>query len=92
MFRSGAARRRSRATGSTVRGMKTILRAILGAAVAASVFSVLLRRVVAQQAEAYRRLGAADHVPTVHPIADAEPDVEEPLEESDLRVAQNTPH
>jgi len=83
MFRSGAARRRSRATGSTVRGMKTILRAILGAAVAASVFSVLLRRLVAQQAEAYRRLGVADHVPTVHP--------EEPLEESDLRVAQNTP-
>ena len=71
--------------------MKTILRAILGAAVAASVFSVLLRRLVAQQAEAYRRLGVADHVPTVHPIADAEPDVEEPLEESDLRVAQNTP-
>jgi hypothetical protein len=63
--------------------MKTILRAILGAAVAASVFSVLLRRLVAQQAEAYHRLAVADHVPTVHP--------EDPLEESDLRVAQNTP-
>jgi len=71
--------------------MKAILRATLAAAVAAGVFSALLSRLVAKQAEAYRRLGAADRVPTVHPIADAEPDVEEPLDESDLRVAQNTP-
>jgi hypothetical protein len=71
--------------------MKTMLRAILGAAVAAGVFSALLSRLVAKQAEAYRHLRVADRVPTVHPIADAEPHVEEPLEESDLRIAQNTP-
>ena len=72
--------------------MKTILRAILGAAVAASVFSVLLRRLVAQQAASYRRLRVADRVPTVHPIADAESHADEPLEESDLPVAHSAPH
>jgi hypothetical protein len=71
--------------------MKAILRATLAAAIAAGVFSALLSRLVAKQAEAYRRLGAADRVPTVHPIADAEPHLEEPLDASDLRVAQNSP-
>ena len=71
--------------------MKAILRATLAAAVAAGVFSALLSRLVAKQAEAYRHLREADRLPTVHPIADAEPDVEEPLDESDLRVAQNSP-
>ena len=72
--------------------MKTILRAILGAAVAAGVFSALLSRLAAKQADAYRHLRVADRVPTVHPIADAESHVEEPLEESDLPVAQSAPH
>jgi hypothetical protein len=71
--------------------MKSILRATLAAAIAAGVFSALLSRLVAKQADAYRQLRVGDRVPTVHPIADAEPDVEEPLKESDLRVAQNTP-
>jgi len=91
MNRSGTARRRGGSTTVMVIGMKSILRAALAGAVAASVFSALLRRLVAQQAAAYPRLGDADRVPTVHPIADAEPDVEEPLDESDLRVAQNSP-
>ena len=91
MIRSGTARRRSGSTTAMVVGMKSILRAALAGAVAASVFSALLRRLVAQQAAAYPRLEDADRVPTVHPIADAEPDVEEPLDESDLRVAQNSP-
>jgi hypothetical protein len=70
--------------------MKFIIRAALAGVISAGIFNALIRRLVAQQAAAYRRLGVAD-LPTVHPIADAEPFVEEPLEESDLRVAQNTP-
>ena len=91
MIPSGAARRRNGATTAMFGGMKSILRAALAAAVAAGVFSALLSRLVAKQAEAYRRLGVAERVPTVHPVADAEPDVEEPLEAADLRVAQNSP-
>ena len=91
MIPGGTARRRIGAITTMVVGMKSILRAALAGAVAAGIFNALLRRLVAQQATAYRRLRVADRVPTVHPIADAEPDVEEPLEEADLRVAQNTP-
>jgi hypothetical protein len=71
--------------------MKSILKATFAAAVAAGVFSALLGRLVARQAESFRRLRIAGEVPTVNPIADAEPFVEEPLQESDLRVAQNAP-
>jgi hypothetical protein len=53
--------------------MKSILRATLAAAIAAGVFSALLSRLVAKQADAYRQLRVGDRVPTVHPIADAEP-------------------
>ena len=71
--------------------MKSILRAAIAGAVAAGIFNALLGRLVAQQADAFRRLRIGDHVPTVNPVADAAPSVEEPLEESDLRVAQNAP-
>jgi PII-like signaling protein len=71
--------------------MKSILKATLAGAVAAGVFNALLGRMVARQAQAFRRLRVADDVPTVNPIADAEPYMEEPLQESDLRVAQNAP-
>ena len=71
--------------------MKAILKATLAAAVAAGVFNALLSRSVARQAEAFRRNRTVNRVPTLNPIADAEPFVEEPLQESDLRVAQNSP-
>jgi len=71
--------------------MKSILKAAVAGAVAAGVFNALLRRLVAQQAKAFRRDRVADRVPTLHPITDAEPSVEEPLQESDLQVAQNSP-
>ena len=71
--------------------MNSILKAALAGAVAAGVFSALLGRQVARQADAFHRLRVADRLPSVNPVADAEPDVEEPLQESDLRVAQNSP-
>jgi hypothetical protein len=71
--------------------MKYILKAALAGAVAAGVFDLLLRRMVAQQARAFHRHAVPNRVPTLRPLADAEPEVEEPLEESDLRVAQNSP-
>jgi hypothetical protein len=71
--------------------MKTILRATLAGAVAAGVFSALLGRLVARQAESVRRRRIADHVPNVKPVVDAEPYVDGALQESDLRIAQNSP-
>ena len=91
MLRGGAARRRPRAAATTVARMKSILKATVAAALAAGVFNLLLGRLVARQAEAFHRLRVADRVPTVNPVADAEPYAEEPLQESDLRVAQNAP-
>ena len=37
------------------------------------------------------RLRKSDSVPTLHPLADAEPTAAEPLQPEDLRVAQNSP-
>jgi hypothetical protein len=71
--------------------MKSLVKAALAGAVAAGVFNALLSRLVAQQAASFRRLRVGDHVPTVNPIADAEPEVEEPLQDADLKVAQNAP-
>ena len=71
--------------------MKSILKATFAAAVAAGVFGALLGRLVARQAEQFRRMRLTDDVPTVNPIEDALPTIEEPLQESDLRVAQNAP-
>jgi hypothetical protein len=67
--------------------MKSILRASLAGAVAAGVFSALLKRQVAKQAAAFHRLRVSDQVPTVNPIPEAEPTVED----LDLRVARNAP-
>ena len=91
MVPRGCARRRIETTAATVAHMKSILKATLAGAVAAGVFNALLSRLVARQAEAFHRLRVADAVPTVNPVSDAEPNVEEPLQESDLRVAQNAP-
>jgi len=91
MIRSGAARRRTSAAVARVARMKSILKATLAAAVAAGVFGALLGRLVARQAEAFHRLRVANGAPTVNPVSDAEPNVEEPLQESDLHVAQNSP-
>ena len=52
MGRWGTARRRGPATAVTVTAMKSILRATLAGAVAAGVFSALLKRQVARQAAA----------------------------------------
>jgi hypothetical protein len=91
MIRRGAARRRARATATTVVHMKSLFKATLAGAIAAGVFNALLSRLVARQANAFRRRRVANRAPTVNPVADAEPYVEEPLQESDLRVAQNSP-
>jgi len=87
MIRSGTARRRCSATAVTVTAMKSILRASLAGAVAAGVFSALLKRQVAKQAAAFHRLRVSDHVPTVNPVPEADPSVED----LDLRVARNAP-
>jgi hypothetical protein len=85
MARDGTAPRPTPAVAATVLRMKSILKATFAAAVAAGVFGALLGRLVARQAEAFRRLRLADEVPTVHPITDAKPHVETPLQESDVR-------
>jgi len=61
--------------------MKTILKALLGAAISGAIFGALLRKLAN---------GRRD-VPVVNPVSDAGPNIEEPLQERDLHVAQNTP-
>ena len=61
--------------------MKAILKAALFAALSGVLVGALLRRLVAD----------AQRIPTLEPVRDAEPNVDEPLEEEDLRVAQNAP-
>ena len=38
-----------------------------------------------------RKARSLDHIPVLQPVRDAEPDIEEPLKDDDLRVAQNAP-
>jgi len=61
--------------------MKVILKALLIAAVAGTFLGALLRKVAQKPRD----------VPTLQPVSDAEPLIEEPLRESDLHVAQNSP-
>jgi hypothetical protein len=58
----------------------TMLAAIAGA------LTVILRK-----AAVYERSSRDDRIPTLHPVEDARPNQEEPLQSEDLRVAQNAP-
>jgi len=62
--------------------MNSTLKALLVSVLAGGVFVVLLRKF------ASKPLRALERIP---PPRDAEPTIEEPLRESDLRVAQNSP-
>ena len=53
---------------------------------AGSLLVIVVLRIVRQW-----RLIQSDAGPTLHPLDDAEPDVPEPLQPEDLRVAQNSP-
>ena len=70
--------------------MKFLFKALLVSALAGGLVGSLLRKFAAQPTGADGTRARAD-VPTVNPVADANPDVEEPLQDSDLRVAQNAP-
>lgn len=63
--------------------MKSILKAVLVTALAGSLFGAFMRNLRSPQ----RRR----EIPTLDPVTDAEPAADEPLRESDLRVAQNSP-
>jgi len=63
--------------------MKDILKIALAAAIAAVIVDIARRLGV-------RQWGAKE-VPTLRPVEDALPEVEEPLGEEELRVAQNAP-
>ena len=62
--------------------MKSILKALFVAALAGTFVGALLRRLAAQSPR---------DVPTLKPVSDSEPLLEEPLQESALHVAQNSP-
>ncbi len=70
--------------------MKFLFKALLVSALAGGLVGSLLRKFAAQPMGAGGTPAPAD-VPTVNPVTDANPDVEEPLQDSDLRVAQNAP-
>ena len=58
-------------------------------ALAAALAGVLI--IILRKAFAYERASRAEDIPTLRPLADAEPLKPEPLSDDDLRVAQNTP-
>jgi hypothetical protein len=64
----------------------TILYKITMLAAIAGSLAVILRKALA-----YERSSRAEQIPTLHPVEDAEPQQAEPLEQQDLRVAQNSP-
>jgi hypothetical protein len=70
--------------------MKFLFKALLVSALAGTLVGALLRKYASQPMGAD---GGArpDDVPTINPVTDANPNVEEPLQDSDLRVAQNAP-
>ena len=70
-----------RAAERTLALMKTLLKLAL-AGVLAAVFVKWTRQWMAD---------SRDDLPTTIPVRDAEPTVPEPLQEEDLRVAQNSP-
>ena len=65
----------------TLLPMKSLLKLALAGALA----TVLVRWARRWSSE------VAGDIPTINPVRDAEPNVAEPLQEGDLRVAQNTP-
>jgi hypothetical protein len=68
--------------------MKLIFKTFLVAALAGGLVGALLRKYAQPLGAGGARAG---DVPTVNPVTDADPNVEEPLQDSDLRVAQNAP-
>ena len=71
--------------------MKSIFKVLLVTALAGGLFGALLRKLVSQQLRVLDSPRVPRVVPTLNPVSDAEPNVEEPLQESDLHVAQNSP-
>lgn len=71
--------------------MKFLLKALLVSALAGGLVGALLRKLAAQSMDADSRTRVPADVPTLNPVSDADPNVEEPLQDSDLRVAQNAP-
>ena len=69
--------------------MKDIFKATIAAAVSGWLVGKLLRRLASEQAA--KLAAIPENVPTVNPVRDAEPTVTEPLQDLDLRVAQNSP-
>jgi hypothetical protein len=71
--------------------MKSILKAALAAGLAGWLVGAFLKKLVAEKTHALVRNVKPEDVPTVNPVRDAEPNVDEPLQEDELRVAQNSP-
>jgi hypothetical protein len=60
-------------------------------ALASVLVKTLRRSGMMQSAHPERARSSIDDIPVLQPVRDAEPHADEPLKESDLRVAQNAP-
>jgi hypothetical protein len=58
--------------------------AILKVAIAAALIGALAVAI-------RRKTRSLDNIPVLQPVRDSEPNIEEPLQDDDLRVAQNAP-
>jgi hypothetical protein len=76
--------------------MKALFKFALGAALGGFLLNTLVKSRVARNVreaagEEGRGRSSIDDVPELQPVRDAEPLAPEPLQEEDLRVAQNAP-
>jgi hypothetical protein len=96
MLMSGYDRRRQRrnAVAPNLARMKTLFKIVLLAALTSAIVNTLRRTGIlhdTRRARPTRERSSIDDVPVVQPVRDAVPNIEEPLQDADLRVAQNAP-
>jgi hypothetical protein len=71
--------------------MRTIHKIVLLAALASAIVKTLRRTGILHRSRPTRDRSSIDDVPVVQPVRDAVPNIDEPLQDADLRVAQNAP-
>jgi hypothetical protein len=71
--------------------MRAIQKIAMLAVLAGAIVNILRRTRAMRGAHATRDRSSIDDIPVLQPVRDAVPNLEEPLQDADLRVAQNAP-
>jgi hypothetical protein len=71
--------------------MRAIQKIAMLAVLAGAIVKILRTTRATRGTHATRDRSSIDDVPVLQPVRDAEPNLDEPLQDADLRVAQNAP-